>query len=223
MAVKKRLIGNLVLVGLLVTLALSYIDFGQKSLSYEGYISDYIRQNLAPETEYTPLSFDKVDEDYLLSQEDVTASLALIADTIGRQLNLLKGLFISTEFQGSLEKANDYLAQMDLGNVKRYLNIDAELKRHIKRAGGLDHPTRSALHEQEVKLLDAINELNASLGRYNLSIFSIDFSEINTVHYLHRYKLKDRFGTSIAQTMFELDIDSKEIVSFKDIESAENG
>ena len=202
---------------LVATLGLSFIDFGRKNLSYEGHISEFIIENLDPDTRYKPLDFEEVNEAFLLSKENISKPLIKVADSISSQIALLEGHYVSLDFQNTLQKAKQHLEQLSLENVSQYLSIDAEIKRTLKNAGGLDHPTKSALYEQEVIMLDAINELNASLGKYNLSIFSIDFSQLNNVQFLHTYQLTDARGSSQVQTMFELDKESKEIISFKDV------
>ena len=216
----KKLIGNLILFALLVTLGLSFIDFNRKNLSFEGHISEFIRENLDPDTRYTPLDFELINQHFLMSKQAIKKPLLKVADSIRQQITILDEHYVSLDFQNVLQKAKGHLEQLNLENVSQYLSIDAEIKRTLRAAGGLDTTAKSALYEQEVIMLDAINELNASLGNYNLSIFSLDFSGVNSLQFLHTYTLTDARGTTKVQTMFELDRESKEIISFKDVELA---
>lgn len=213
---KKKLIGNLILLAMVVGLGLSFVDFGKKDRSFQEQISAFILDHLAEDTDYSSLSLEEINEEFLMVREAISQPLETVGDTIRNQLNLLKGRFISLEFQKGLEKAEAHLASLKLETVADYLAIDAQIKRSLKESGELDAIAKNGLYREESRMLDAINELNSALGEFNLSIFSVDFNSAS-VSYYHEYQLSDDFGSSVKSAVFELDRESKEVISFKEL------
>lgn len=213
----KKLIGNLILLALVITLGLSFIDFGKKAQSPEQLISDYIAANLEGDTQYRPIRFKRIDENMLMGEPAIQKAFATIIDSIHLQLGMLSGNYSSLEFQNSLEAADTYRNDLRLENLAGYLPLDAQLKRQLKGTGKLTEAQKAALYKEETRMHGAISDLNAALGRYNLSIFSIDLSETANPIYWHEYQLSDDAGSSVGHAVFELAKESGEILSFKEI------
>ena len=199
----KKLIGNLFLLALVITLGLSFIDFGDKAKSDEEVISHFIVDNLKEATLYQPKIFKRIDESFLMSQPDINKAYASFVDSVGRQLSLLEDESISLDFQNSLQAANTHAQRFNLKSLYHYLHLDAQLKRLLKRADPLSEEKQKALFEEETRMHQAFNELNQALSRYSLSLFSLDLGEGN-LRYWH-------------EAVFELEKGSQEVISFKEI------
>ena len=213
----KKLIGNLFLLALVITLGLSFVDFGKSEASHEDLISDFIAENLEPETKYRPILFKRIDENMLLTQPSIEEAFATITDSIGLQLSMLSDDYLSLDFQNSLQAAKDYQQGLNLESIAGYLSLDAKLKRALKKAGGLDDNLKEALYQEESRMHQGISDLNAALSQYNLSLFSLNFDEEAAPLYWHEYELSDDFGSTVQQAVFELDKESGIVLSFKEI------
>ena len=213
----KKLIGNLILLALVITLGFSFIDFGGKARTHEEAISDYISANLEEDTQYRPIVFKRIDENMLMNEPGIHTAFATIIDSIHMQLSMLSTNYISLDFQNSLEAADDYRNDLNLENLAGYLPLDAQMKRQLKQASTLSEEKRAALYQEETRMHQAISDLNAALGRYNLSLFSLNLGADSNPIYWHQYQLNDEAGSSVGQAVFELEKESGEILSFKEI------
>lgn len=212
----KKLIGNLFLLALVITLGLSFIDFGKKAKSDEEIISHFIADNLEEATLYQPKIFKRIDESFLMSQPDINKAYTSFIDSVGRQLSLLGDETISLDLQNSLESASSHAQKFSLESLYHYLPLDAQMKRLLKKADPLSEEKQKALYAEETRMHQAFNEINKALSRYSLSLFSLDLSEGNP-RYWHEYELSDDRGTSLHEVVFELEKGSQEVVSFKEI------
>lgn len=217
---KKKLIGNLFLAVLVVGLGLTFFISGARDRTFEGQIRAFILDRLEQEdgdVKYAPLTFEEIDEAFLLAQAEVTASMDLIEDTIKSQLNLMKSQYVSKDLKSLITKAADQLENLSLASVSDYLTLGAKLKRSFKQAGTLSAQLKSELNNEETKMMTAINDLNAALGQFNLSVFSLDFDKAQSTLYYHTFQLTDKRGHTDHKMVFELTREEKEIVSFKEI------
>jgi len=215
----KKLIGNLLLGALVITLGLSFIDFGKTAKSDEDIISCFVNDNLEAETTYRSIAFKRVDEQMLMNQPGIGTAYATVVDSIDRQLRMLGSEYVSLDFQNSLQAAGDYANQLNLQNLAGYLPLDAGLKRAVKKPGVLDKSLKAALYKEETRMHEAINQLNSELGTYNLSVFSLNLGDDSNPIYWHQYELSDAAGSSAHESVFELERESGTIVSFKEIEN----
>ncbi|MCE7994870.1 MAG: hypothetical protein HEP71_23035 [Roseivirga sp.] len=217
---KKKLIGNLLLVALVVGLSLTFFKPGLKDRSYEGQIQAFILNRLEEgkeDVKYIPLNFQEVNEAFLLAQDEVMIPMGQIEDTIQSQLDLMKRQYVSEDFKQLINKAEAQLESLNLASVSDYLTLDAKLKRTIKQAEALNSTLKHELHQEETKMMSAINELNAALGQFNLSVFSLDFEKAQSKLYYHTFQLADSDRTTDHKMIFELSGEKKEVISFKEI------
>lgn len=217
---KKKLIGNLFLVALVVGLGLTFFISGERNRTFEGQIQTFILDRLEQEEEdvkYTPLAFEEIDEAFLLARDEVTTPMGLIEDTIKSQLNLMKSQYVSEDLKRLINNAEDQLEDLSLTSVSDYLTLDAKLKRSLKQTGTLNSQLKRELHIEETKMMTAINDLNTALGQFNLSVFSLDFDKAQSTLYYHTFQLIDDRGTTDHKMVFELSGEEKEVVSFKEI------
>lgn len=217
---KKKLIGNLLLVALVVGLSFTFFKPGLRDRSYQDQIQAFILDRLEEgkeDVKYIPLSFEEVNEAFLLAQDEVTLPMRQIEDTIQSQLDLMKRQYVSEDFQQLINIAEAQLEGLNLASVSDYLALDAKLKRSFKQAKALSSTLKSELHQEETKMMSAINDLNAALGQFNLSVFALDFEKTQNRLYYHTFQLADKERTTDHKMVFELSGEKKEVISFKEI------
>lgn len=217
---KKKLVGNLLLIAFVVGLSLTFFKPKPSDRTYQEHIQAFILEKLeegGEQMDYTPISFEEVNEVFLLSQEEVTKPMGLIQDTIRNQLDLIKSLYVSEEVNRLIYEAEERLEGLKLTTVADYLTIDARLKRSIKKADVLKQELRAGLYQEESRMLEAVNQLGSALSQFNLSVFNLDFEQTETVLYYHTFRLTDNQRGTDHRAVFELSKEKKEIVSFKEI------
>ncbi len=213
----KKTLGNLLLIGLFLVLGLTIIELPTKPDSVQEKISTFILDNLEDKVVYTPLDFQEVNESFLLSKAEVSEPFQVFQDSISKQLEILKGRSYSSDLNQLLLEAESHYATLRLNQLSDYLTLDARLKRHLKKEGKLDKISLHKLSLEQARMSEGINDLNAALGNYNLSIFSLNFELSETIIYLHNFQLSDSKGLRNQQGVFELDRKSRDVVSFKEV------
>lgn len=216
----KKLIGNLFLIALVVGLALTFLDPVPADRSFQEQIQAFVEERISEQEDgitYTPLTFEEITEAFLMSREEISEPLLVIADTVRNQLDLMKRQYVSEDFRQMLSSANDQLEGLSLITLAGYLKLDAQLKRSLKQAGLLNAEDKAMLYKEETRMLNAVNELNMALGDFNLSVFSLDFQQAQTVLYYHSFELTDRRGATRHHGVFELSREEKEVITYKEI------
>ncbi|GAB5525797.1 MAG: hypothetical protein Roseis2KO_36690 [Roseivirga sp.] len=217
---KKKLIGNLLLIAFVVGLSFTFLKPKPSDRTYQEQIQAFILEKLEQDGEqmhYAPLSFEEVNEAFLLSQKDVSTSMDLIKDTIRNQLDLMREQYVSEEVNQLIYQAEEQLEALNLTTVADYLTIDARLKRSIKKADVLAPHIRAGLYQEESRMLEAVNQLSSALSQFNLSVFNLDFEQAETIHYYHTFRLTDNQRATDHRAVFELSKEKKDILSFKEI------
>ena len=214
----KKLIGNLILLSLAITLALTQIDLGAREYTYEEEIRYFILDKLEEDAEYIPVSFEEINEAFLLKQDKILTPLVDIQDSIRKQLELIRMAPLSEEMKGLLAKAETEETNMTLEGVDDYLKLDASLKRQLKKELTLDALTAANLYVEESRMHEAINQLNQQLSLYNLSVFGLALNEGENVSYLHQFQLNyGAFGMKDHKAIVELNKETKEVIAFREI------
>jgi len=199
------------LLGLVVLLSLTVLDFKRSKASFEEEISYFIQDNLQNGTEYNAIDFQEVNEAFLAGLANVQVAFKDIRDSINNQLEIIDRF--AEDENSVLEEAKQSFKSLSLISLVEYLYTDARLKREIKSS-----TIKTMLREEEDRMQKGISDLNKLLSVYNLSIFSLNFENATTQIYLHKFELNDLDkGLSLRQGVFELDKKTKEIVSFKEI------
>lgn len=219
---KKKLIGNLFLLAMVTGLGLTFIDFNSGHDSFEDSMQSFVLDRLEEGKEdlrYTPLTFEEVNEVFLLAKNEVTTPLYVLADSMQNQLQLISSASASETYKEMLATAQSAVQTLKLETISSLLNLDARLKREVKKADLLSSPMKAALYEEESRMMAAVNDLNSVLSTFNLSVFSIDFEQSETTLYYHTFLLSedDKVNLTNHEAIFELSREDKTVVSFREI------
>ena len=207
----KKVNRNLLLLGLVVLLSLTVIDFKTSKSSFEKEIGYFIQENLGSGEIYSPLELHEVNERFLTSLTEVQGSFTEVRDSIHQQLKIISDL--NNETNSRLIEAKSLFENLSLKSINDYLIAAARLKREVKTEELLD-----LLHPEEVKMNEALNNLNAALSVYNLSIYNLNFESSQSQIYFHLFEINDlNNGTTIHKGIFELDKKTKDVLSYKEI------
>ena len=206
------------IIGLVIALGITLTNPGSKSKSSEETIQSFVQNNLETGSKYTSISFTKIDEVFLSSDETVTTPLIKVKDSVGNQLALLSTVNIPEHVKPLLKKAKSAFHNLSLQTMSDYLSIDARLKRRLKSAGVIDKSTQAQIHHEETLMHQSVNDLNTVLRQYNLSIFGFNLTNERNEVYVHDFKIDHQDGvTDFKKVMFELSNDRQEVISFKEI------
>lgn len=219
---KKKLIGNLFLLAMVTGLGLTFIDFNLGHDSFEDSMQSFVLDRLEEGKEdlrYTPLTFEEVNEKFLLAKNEVTAPLYILADSMQNQLQLISSASASETYKEMLATAQSAVQTLKLETISSLLNLDARLKREVKKADLLSRRMKAALYEEESRMMAAVNDLNSALATFNLSVFSLDFEQSETTLYYHTFLLSedDKVNLTNHEAIFELSREDKTVVSFREI------
>lgn len=217
---KKKLIGNLLLITLVVGLSLTFFKPRKADRTYQEQIEAFILDKLqeaGENVDYTPLSFEEINESFLLARDEINQPMGTIEDSIKSQLDLMKKQHVSARVNRLIYEAEEQLKDLSLSTIADFLALDARLKRSIKQADVLSSEIRADLYLEESRMMNAINQLGSAVSQFNLSVFSIDFERAETVLYYHTFRLNDNRGNTDHAAIFELGKENKEIISFKNI------
>ncbi len=153
--------------------------------------------------DYDALEFIEITNEMLLQDLQLKAQLAVAEDTLKRKVTLLDHLQRLPE---SWHKEIGQFQQLLPDQIDDWIKLNAKLDLALS---SLDEAQRLApILAMEEK---ALNLIEAKLNALNLSIFNIDLSGNEIVHYLHRFALDGEEQLSV----FEIDTKSKSVLSYK--------
>lgn len=209
----KRRIFQLFTGGLLVLLAICSCDLRSDEDKFQSEIRFFILEHLDNPNEYNPLSFQRIDNGFLSSDQALSTSIMAVQDTVRTKLSLVSN-WVEEDRNDIIERflaANDNF-EFDLLDELIFENVslDKQMERYLSKT------STSVLKEykiQQQRFNDQILQLNQQLKAFNLSAYHIDLSGKASVHYFHQYAL----GTAQMATVFELSTENLEVLSFKDI------
>ncbi|WP_323755420.1 hypothetical protein [Roseivirga sp.] len=209
---KRKVIWNGVLGVMLLALGLTACDQRNDEDRFQAEIRYFILEHLEDDIAYNPIRFQRIDNNFLSSDVELMTSVLAIQDTVRTKMNLALGnavVFESPVIKAFLGMENDFeidlIDELILENIK----LDNALK------SKLDHkPLPENYRAQQQLFTDQLFDINNALSHFNLSAYHIDLSGKASTFYLHQYQLNQ--AQSIT-TIFELNTESLEVLSFKDI------
>tara|TARA_R110001592_G_scaffold60125_7_gene182770 strand:+ start:165 stop:803 length:639 start_codon:yes stop_codon:yes gene_type:complete len=211
---KRKALSNGILGVLLLALGLTACDQRNDEDKFQAEIRYFILEHLEDDIAYSPVRFQRIDNNFLSSDMDLMTSVLAIQDTVRTKLNL--ALDYSVEFESPLINAFlsmennfeiDLIDELILENIK----LDNALKAKLKVN---QNTFPESYRAQQQLFTDQLSEINNTLSHFNLSAYHIDLSGKASTFYLHEYQLNQ--AQSIT-TVFELNTESLEVLSFKDI------
>ncbi|PIQ49614.1 MAG: hypothetical protein COW03_04480 [Cytophagales bacterium CG12_big_fil_rev_8_21_14_0_65_40_12] len=209
----KRKIFQLFTWGLLVILAICSCDLRSDEDKFQSEIRFFILEHLENPSEYSPLSFQRIDNAFLSSNQALATSIIAVQDTVRTKLSLASNLLQEGK-NGIMHRflaANDNF-EFDLLDELIFENVRLD-KQMEKSSAKTNSSVLEEYKLQQQLFNDQISILNQQLNALNLSVFHMDLSGKTSVHYLHQYQLEDQPLT----TVFELSTENLEVLSFKDI------
>jgi hypothetical protein len=210
----KRRIFKLFTWGLLVILAICSCDLRTEEDKFQSEIRFFILEHLDNSSEYNPLSFQRIDNAFLSSDIELATSIMAVQDTVRTKLNLALDysvVFESPLFDAFLAMENEFeidlMDELILENVKLDKAVKSKLKTKVP------DDSKGYLAQQQI-FSDQLSAINNRLSNFNLSAYHIDLSGKASTFYLHEYQLNQEQSNT---TVFELNTESLEVLSFKDI------
>ena len=166
-------------------------------------ISFFIMEMADDFDSYLPTNFQKIDVDFLESQIAIYEQFVIVQDTTQKRLQLIDCFNLKLpDQQAFFRKANYHLDDVDeLLIFNAQLDLILESSNH-----SLD---KDVLLSEKV----ALQRLNKYLGLYNLSIYALDLSGKENTYYYHKFEL----GGELKEAIFEIDHQTENILSFKEI------
>tara|TARA_A100000171_G_scaffold42660_1_gene44208 strand:- start:6674 stop:7315 length:642 start_codon:yes stop_codon:yes gene_type:complete len=205
---------NILLALVLTAFSLFSCDRRNDEDRFQAEIRYFILEHLDNDIAYNPVRFQRIDNDFLSSDMTLMTSVLAIQDTVRTKVNM--ALNFSVEFESPVIQAFlsmennfeiDLIDELILENVK----LDNALKAKLKVN---QEAFPESYRTQQQLFTDQLSEINNALGHFNLSAYHIDLSGKSSTFYLHEYQLNQ--AQSIT-TVFELNTESLEVLSFKDI------
>jgi len=207
----KKVFRNILLLGLVVVLSLTVIDFNTSKPSFEEAIGYFIQENLEGGVSYSPLETHQVNEQFLNGLTDVQESFITVRDSINNQLGLISTFNSTTNTE--LIEAKLLFENLSISSLNQYLIIDARLKSQIKTK-----QLKDLIREEELKMHEGLDNLNIALSAYNVSVFNLNFETSESHIYFHKFRLNSGSNDPTNhEGIFELDKKTKAVLSFKEI------
>lgn len=213
----KKISLNLFVYSLVLTLVLCACGREATEENFQNEIRYFILEHLEDEIEYTALSFQKIDNDFLSSDTELATSILAVQDSVKAKLHI--ALQYAIDFESDVMKKFltaqnrfevDLIDELIFENVR----LDKAVKLGLNNKG-LSLPEQY-YNEQQV-FSNAILDTNQRLQFFNLSAYHLDLNGDKSVYYLHQFRFGHNHNRSI---VFELDTESLEVLSFKEIEAA---
>lgn len=209
---KRKVLSNGILGVMLLALGLTACDQRKEEDRIQAEIRYFILEHLENDIAYNPVRFQRIDNNFLSSDMDLMTSVLAIQDTVRTKLNL--ALDYSVEFESPL--INIFLSMennFEIDVIDELIMENVKLDNALKTK--LNHkPLPENYRAQQQLFANQLFDINNALSHFNLSAYHIDLSGNASTFYLHEYQLNQ--GQSIT-TVFELNTESLEVLSFKDI------
>lgn len=199
---------------MLLALGLTACDQRNDGDRFQAEIRYFILEHLEDDIAYRPVRFQRIDNSFLSSDVTLMTSVLAIQDTVRTKLNM--ALDHSVVFESSVINAFlgmedgfeiDLIDELILENIKLDNAVKAKLKLN-------EQPFPKSYLVQQQLFTDQLFDINNTLSHFNLSAYHMDLSGRKSIFYIHEYQLNQ--AQSIT-TIFELDTESLEVLSFKDI------
>ncbi|NVJ46419.1 MAG: hypothetical protein HWE07_04800 [Cytophagia bacterium] len=196
---------NLFLFSALAFVAFFSCDQRTDEEKWEAQIRGFIYEYKDEVQSYVPLRYQKIDLAFLENQEVIKDALLVLQDTTRQRVRQLHLANLSDQ----VENISAFSEPFHLDKIDDYLKLRASAEGRLSRK----QKPHSETYQQALALeQSALDNLESLLSQFNLSIYSIDFED-DPVIYLHEYRMNDEDRSAV----FELDRESSEILSFKEL------
>ncbi|MGW8121724.1 hypothetical protein ACV07N_03615 [Roseivirga echinicomitans] len=211
---KRNALWNGFMALMIVALGFTACELKSDEDRFQSEIRYFILEHLDNDIAYNPIRFQAIDNGFLSSDVVLITSVLAIQDTVRTKLNL--ALDQSVAFKSPLLDAFlamennfeiDLIDEIMLENIKLDKAVQSKLKANSRSV------PKGYLAQQQL-FTDQLFAINHRLNHFNLSAYHLDLSGKTATFYLHEYQLNQ--GQSIT-TVFELNTESLEVLSFKDI------
>ncbi len=205
---KKRIYQNFLLSLSLVAFVVLSCDKRSEEEKWQAEIRYFISLQADDFSSYQSIDFQKIDLDFFASNKEIQRSLITLQDTTRTKLKYYATLAVQSELL--VDELTKKLGNFPVDQVDEFLmeniRLDKALNTHF---GALPTELLAAKAKEE----EALSILNSQLSAFNLSIYNINLTNGNSVFYYHKFGLKNGEHSGI----FELDKESLEVLSFKEI------
>lgn len=201
----KKLLG--VFISIIFISICAFILFDRKSDEEKvlAAISWFIYEQTGEFEQYRALEFIEITNEMLLNDIALKEQLTIAQDTLREKSRILEAYH---KLPKSWAKEVAQFEGLKPDQIDDYLKINAKLNIALK-AINVPNAKEAILSKQE----HALQLIEAKLNALNLSVYSIDLSAQNSIHYLHRFALDGKEVLSV----FEIDVQTQKIISYKNI------
>ena len=168
-------------------------------------ISWFIYEQTSEFEEYQALEFIEITNEMLLGDVVLKEQLAVVKDTLKQKSNFLRAY---DKLPISWNEELRQFEELRPDQMDEYLKMNSKLNMALNNLE--DNETVEKILKKESMALEIIE---AKLQALNLSIYSIDLSANQSIHYLHKFALDGVEQLSV----FEIDTQSQEVISYKRI------
>lgn len=173
--------------------------------SWQAEIRYFFLQHQDDYTSYVAIDFQKIDLEFLESQQTIQKALLVLQDTTKMRM---QQLHLANE-TNEIELLTSFSEPFSIDRIDEYLKVRASAEGKLNKHNiELNETFAKALLEEE----NALEQLASILGQFNLSIYSLNF-ENDPIIFWHRYLLDGEERSAI----FELDRASAEVISFREM------
>lgn len=167
-------------------------------------ISSFIYNEAGDFERYDALELIPITNELLLEDVQLKNQLAVVKDTLAEKVSLLKS---HAKFPKSWADEVKSFQQLVPDQIDDWIRLKAKIDLALTAIE--DNRLALLIHKETV----ALNLIEAKLNALNLSVYCVDLSGQDHIHYLHRFALDGEEVLSV----FELDADKKEVISYKAI------
>lgn len=195
-------VGLSLIIGVVIFLS---IDRRSKEDKMLDAISWFIYEQTSDFEDYKALEFVEITNEMLLGDVAFKKQFEVVQDTVKRKASLLQAY---NKLPESWSLQFNQFEELRPDQIDDYLKLNAKLDIALNSI-----EDKKAKQQIEKKFKPALNLIEAKLQALNLSIYSIDLSAKETVHYLHRFALDGKEHLSV----FEVDTETQNVISYKRI------
>ncbi len=201
----KKILGGLIVMTIIGVCAFVLLDRKSEEEKMLDAISWFIYEQTGEFEEYQALEFIEITNEMLLGDVVLKEQLAVVKDTLKQKSNFLRAY---DKLPKSWNEELHQFEELQPDQMDEYLKMNSKLNMALNNLE--DHETVEKILKKESMALEIIE---AKLQALNLSIYSIDLSANQSIHYLHKFALDGVEQLSV----FEIDTQSQEVISYKRI------
>lgn len=199
----KKILGGAMIVIIASTALFMNLDRRSDEDKLLDAISWFIYEQSGAFEDYKAIELFEVTNDMLLNDIQLRTQIEVVKDTLSQKVSLLKdNRQLPKSWLSEVEQFNALVPDQ----IDDLIKLNAKINLALSAIEG--SPRKDAILLKEQRAMELIE---GKLNALNLSIFSIDLSGEQSTHYVHRFSIDGVEQLSV----FELDANSKEVISFK--------